>query len=126
MGDIVKKQREPRKIRPYGASALVRLDDKQTMVGLLHIPQIGQEQPVLGTVVAVGPGWTEDDGRFIGINLKPGDKVVMGKYNGDEVDTGEEGEYRLCRFRKHEYIPMRLDPWDYPDIYGVVVRDEDA
>lgn len=59
--------------------------------GGLYIPDTAKEKPVVGEVVAVGPGRKGDDGKIIPTEVKPGDRVMYGKYSATEVTVeGQE------------------------------------
>ncbi len=53
--------------------------------GGIFLPDTAKEKPVVGEVVAVGPGRKSDDGKTIAMEVKVGDKVLYGKYSGTEV-----------------------------------------
>ena len=80
------------KIRPLADRILVkRLDDEEEQkVGGIIIPDTAKEKPQEAEVVAVGPGRLED-GKRVALEVKKGDKVLIGKYSGTEVKLdGEE------------------------------------
>lgn len=80
------------KIRPLSDRLLVkRLDDEEEQkVGGIIIPDTAKEKPQEAEVVAVGPGRFED-GKRVALEVKKGDKVLIGKYSGTEVKLdGEE------------------------------------
>jgi chaperonin GroES len=69
--------------------------DEKTKGGII-VPDTAKEKPVIGEVVAVGPGKVTDDGTKITLEVKVGDKVLYGKYSGTEV-TIDGGEYLIMR-----------------------------
>lgn len=69
--------------------------DEVTKGGII-LPDTAKEKPVEGTVVAIGPGKTSDDGKLIKMEVKVGDKVLYGKYSGSEV-TIDGVEYLIMR-----------------------------
>ena len=80
------------KIRPLADRILVkRLDDEEEQkVGGIIIPDTAKEKPQEAEIVAVGPGRFED-GKRVALEVKKGDKVLIGKYSGTEVKVdGEE------------------------------------
>ncbi len=80
------------KIRPLADRILVkRLDDEEEQkVGGIIIPDTAKEKPQEALIVAVGPGRFED-GKRVALEIKKGDKVLIGKYSGTEVKLdGEE------------------------------------
>ena len=84
-------------IKPLADRVLVkRLDEEEEQkVGGIIIPDTAKEKPQEAEVVAVGPGGLED-GKRIALEVKAGDKVLIGKYSGTEVKI--EGEdYLIIR-----------------------------
>jgi chaperonin GroES len=64
---------------------VVRRVEKEEKAGGIIIPDTAKERPVEGEVVAVGPGARNEAGRVIPLDVKPGDRVVFGKYAGMDV-----------------------------------------
>ncbi len=76
---------------------LQRLEpEEQKSLGGIIIPDTAKEKPIEGKVVAVGDGTRDDDGKFIALRVKPGDKVLFGKYSGNDVKIGGQ-EYLIVR-----------------------------
>ena len=72
-------------VKPLSDRILVRrLEDTEVKRGGIIIPDTAKEKPQQGEVIAVGPGRFED-GKRIPLDVKKGDKVLMGKYSGSEV-----------------------------------------
>ena len=67
------------KIQPLDERVLVEPMEEEEKVGSIIIPDTAKEKPIMGKVVAVG---TDDDLKKV---LKVGDKVVFGKYAGEEI-----------------------------------------
>jgi chaperonin GroES len=85
------------KIKPLGDRVVVKpspAEDK-TKGGII-LPDTAKEKPVVGEIVAVGPGRKSDDGKLIPLDLKVGDKVLYGKYSGTET-TIDGKEYLIMR-----------------------------
>ena len=84
-------------IRPLADRVLVkRLDEEdEQMVGGIIIPDTAKEKPQEAEVVAVGPGGL-DEGKRVPLEVKAGDKVLIGKYSGTEVKIEGE-EYLIIR-----------------------------
>lgn len=84
-------------IKPLADRVVIKASaaDEKTEGGLF-VPDTAKEKPVVGEVVAVGPGKTSDDGKTIKPEVKVGDKVLYGKYSGTEV-TVEGEEYLIMR-----------------------------
>ena len=85
------------KIKPLAARVLVRrLDEEEEQkVGGIIIPDTAKEKPQEAEVVAVGPGRLEE-GKHVALEVKNGDKVLIGKYSGTEVKI-EGDEYLIMR-----------------------------
>lgn len=74
------------KIRPLGDRILVKpLEAKEVKKGGIIIPDTAKEKPQEGEVMAAGKGKTADDGKLIPMEVKAGDKILYGKYSGNEV-----------------------------------------
>lgn len=83
-------------IKPLGDRVLVKADvaEEKTSSGII-IPDTAKEKPQQGEVIAVGAGKVEN-GTKIDMSVKPGDKVLYGKYAGTEVTLDGE-EYLIMR-----------------------------
>jgi chaperonin GroES len=79
-------------IRPLHDRVIVqRLKEEEKTKGGIIIPDTAKEKPVEGKVVAVGNGKVLDDGSVRKLEVKKGDRVLFGKYSGQEVKVdGEE------------------------------------
>ncbi len=74
------------KVKPLYDRILVRrLDPKEEIKGGIIIPDTAKEKPMEGKVVAVGAGKMDKSGKRIPLEVKVGDKVLIGKYAGQEV-----------------------------------------
>ncbi len=78
--------------RPLHDRVLVRrLEEDERTSGGIIIPDTAKEKPMQGEVLAVGPGTRGEDGKFQARDVKPGDRVLFGKWSGTEVKMeGEE------------------------------------
>jgi chaperonin GroES len=73
------------KIRPLNDRVIVkRLDEEKKSAGGIVIPDTAAEKPSQGEVVHVGPGKTDESGKVIAMGVKVGDRVLFGKYSGQE------------------------------------------
>jgi chaperonin GroES len=80
------------KFRPLHDRVVVRRieEDERTRGGII-IPDTAKEKPQQGEIVAVGPGATDEKGQVQPLDVKPGDRVLFGKWSGTEVAIdGEE------------------------------------
>jgi chaperonin GroES len=92
-------------IRPLHDRVLVkRIEEETTTAGGIFIPDNAKEKPSQGEVLAVGNGKHLDNGDIRSLDVKVGDRVLFGKYSGNEVKM--DGE---------ELLVMRED-----DIMGIV------
>jgi chaperonin GroES len=74
------------KFRPLADRIVVkRLPQEEKTKGGLIIPDTAKEKPLEGTVVAVGNGKLLKNGKLRPLSVKPGDRVLIGKYSGTEV-----------------------------------------
>jgi|SRR5687767_11994171 chaperonin GroES len=74
------------KFRPLHDRVVVkRIDAEQKTAGGIIIPDTAKEKPQEGEVIAVGPGARNERGELLAIDLRPGDRVLFGKWSGTEV-----------------------------------------
>ena len=74
------------KIRPLNDRVLVlREDEEEKSAGGIIIPDTAKEKPQRGKVVATGPGKMGADGKRIPLAVKAGDRILFGKYAGNEI-----------------------------------------
>ena len=94
-------------IRPLHDRVLIRrLEEKESKIGNIIIPDSAKEKPQEGEVVAAGEGKYKEDGTRQALDVKPGDRVLFGKYSGSEIKI--DGE---------ELLIMRED-----EILGIIQR----
>ena len=73
-------------IRPLHDRILAkRVQEQEKTAGGRFIPDSAKEKPLEAEVVAVGSGRILDDGTVRAVTVKPGDRVLFGKYTGDEI-----------------------------------------
>ena len=75
---------------------LKRLEEKEVIKGGIIIPDTAREKPQEAEVIAVGKGRITEDGKVIPLDVKKGDKVLIGKFSGTEV-TFEDVEHVIVR-----------------------------
>ena len=74
------------KVQPLADRILVkRIEEGEIKKGGIIIPETAKEKPQQAEVVSVGTGRMNDEGKRIPLEVKKGDKVLMGKYSGTEV-----------------------------------------
>ena len=84
-------------IQPLGDRVLVkRLEAEEKTKGGIVLPDTAKEKPQKGEVVAVGKGRVLESGKVEPLEVKKGDKVLFGKYAGNEVSYKEE-EYLILK-----------------------------
>jgi chaperonin GroES len=94
------------KVMPlYDRVLLKRLEEKEVKKGGIIIPDTAKEKPQEAEVIAVGKGRVNDDGKVVPLEVKKGDRVLIGKYSGTEV-TIDGVEHIILR---EEEILAKLD-----------------
>ena len=80
------------KVKPLHDRILVkRIEEGEQIIGGIIIPDTAKEKPMQGMVAAVGDGKIDDKGKNIPLAVKKGDKILFGKYSGQEIKLdGEE------------------------------------
>jgi chaperonin GroES len=77
--------------RPLHDRVVVRrLDEEEKTRGGIIIPDTAKEKPQEGQVVAVGPGARDEKGQLQPLSVKPGDRILFGKWSGTEVKIDGE------------------------------------
>jgi len=93
------------KVRPLNDRVLVvGVEEKEKTKGGIIIPDTAKEKPQEGKVMAVGPGKWDENGKRIPLDVKKGDRVLFGKYSGNEI-----------KIDGVEHLIMRED-----DILGII------
>ncbi len=87
---------------PLGERVVVKQTrEQQTRASGLVIPDTAREKPLMGEVLAVGPGKLDENGKRLPIDLKTGDRVLYAKYTGQEVPHGifseEDEDYLVLK-----------------------------
>ena len=84
-------------IIPLGDRVLVKsIEEKEQVKGGIIIPDSAKEKPQEAEVIALGTGKKDDDGKVIPFEVKVGDRVIVSKYGGTQVQFEDE-EYSLLR-----------------------------
>jgi chaperonin GroES len=84
-------------VRPLHDRILVqRLEEAEQKVGGIIIPDTAKEKPQQGKIIAVGNGKVKDDGTRIPLDVKAGDRILFGKYSGQEIKLDGD-EYLILR-----------------------------
>jgi len=61
------------------------IEEEEITAGGIVLPETAKEKPQKGTVLAVGPGERNDEGKHVALEVKDGDKVLFAKYSGTEI-----------------------------------------
>jgi chaperonin GroES len=83
-----------------------RVEEEETTRGGLIIPDTAKDKPQEGEVLSVGKGKITEDGKVLPLDLKPGNRILFGKYSGTDIVL--EGE---------EYLIMRED-----EVLGILAK----
>ena len=84
-------------IRPLHDRVLVqRIEQEEQVRGGIIIPDTAKEKPQEAKVISVGPGKLDDDGKRMPMDVKQGDRVLIGKYSGSEIKL-EDDDYVILR-----------------------------
>jgi chaperonin GroES len=83
-----------------------RVEEQETTRGGIIIPETAKDKPQEGEVLAVGKGKIKEDGKVLPLDVKPGDRILFGKYAGAEIQI--DGE---------EYLIMRED-----EVLGILAK----
>ncbi len=85
------------KVRPLGDRVLVKpLEVEEKKKGGIIIPDTAKEKPQEGKVIAVGKGKITEEGKTLPLDVKVGDKILFGKYAGNEIKI-EDKDYLIVR-----------------------------
>jgi chaperonin GroES len=78
-------------LQPLGDRIIVEiLDEEETTVSGIVLPDTAKEKPQRGKVLAVGPGARDEDGDYIKLDVEVGDEVIFSKYGGTEIKVGTD------------------------------------
>src|SRR5947209_10710599 len=84
-------------LRPLHDRIIVqRLEEGEQHIGGIIIPDTAKEKPQQGTVIAAGNGKVNDDGKRVPLDVKAGDRILFGKYAGQEIKLGD-AEYFIMK-----------------------------
>ena len=94
-------------VKPLADRILVRrIEEQETRRGGIIIPDTAKEKPQEAEVVAVGPGKINEDGKRSPMDVKSGDRILIGKYSGTDV-----------KIDGTEYVILRED-----DVLGILAE----
>lgn len=73
-------------LKPLGSRVVIEpIEQEEVTASGIVIPDTAKEKPQQGVILAVGPGDRDDDGKYIPMDVKAGDKVLFAKYAGTEI-----------------------------------------
>ena len=82
-------------LKPLGARVLVEpVAEQEVKRGGIIIPDTAKEKPTEAIVRAVGPGEKDDNGKYIPLEVKVGDRVLVSKWGGTEIKLDNK-EYKV-------------------------------
>ena len=85
------------KVKPLGDRVLLkRVETQEEVRGGIIIPDTTKEKPQEAEVVSVGDGKMDDDGKRLPMSAKKGDRVLIGKYSGQDIKINDE-EHTILR-----------------------------
>ncbi|UCG92583.1 MAG: co-chaperone GroES [candidate division WOR-3 bacterium] len=96
------------KIKPLHDHILVERIEEEVRKGGIIIPDTAKEKPQQGKVIAVGDGRRDEKGNRIALDVKKGDRILFGKYAGNEIKVEDK-----------EYLIIRED-----DILGIIEKEK--
>ncbi len=94
-------------LKPLGSRVVIEpLEQEDVTSGGIYLPETAKEKPQKGTVLAVGPGDRDDDGKRIALDIKVGDVVLFAKYSGTEIKV--DGK-KLIILRESDVLAIVLN-----------------
>ena len=79
------------KLKPIGDRVIAqRVGSAEKTKSGLYLPDNAQEKPQEGKVIAVGTGKTLKNGKVVPLAVKPGDRIIFGKYSGSEIKVDDK------------------------------------
>ena len=84
-------------LKPLGNRVVVEpVEQEEITAGGIVLPETAKEKPQEGMVLSAGPGERDDDGDYIPMDVKEGDKVLFAKYAGTEIKIDDQ-DYVIMR-----------------------------
>ena len=78
-------------LQPLGDRLIVEvLDEEETTVSGIVLPDTAKEKPQRGKVLSVGPGARDEEGEYIKMDVAVGDEIIFSKYGGTEIKVGSD------------------------------------
>src|SRR6185312_11379870 len=84
-------RRQCMNLKPLGDRLIVEiLEEEESTVSGIVLPDTAKEKPQRGRVLAVGPGPRDEDGEHIKMDVDEGDEIIFSKYGGTEIKLGTD------------------------------------
>jgi chaperonin GroES len=94
-------------LKPLGNRVVVEpIEQEDVTAGGIVLPETAKEKPQKGTVLSVGPGERDEDGKYIPMDVKESDKVLFAKYSGTEIKV--EGK-KLLILKESDLLAIVLE-----------------
>jgi len=94
-------------LKPLGNRVVVEpVEQEEVTSGGIVLPETAKEKPQKGTVLSIGPGERDDDGKYIPMDVKEGDTVLFAKYAGTEIKI--EGK-KLLILKESDLLAIVLE-----------------
>jgi chaperonin GroES len=78
-------------LQPLGDRIIVEiLDEEETTISGIVLPDTAKEKPQRGKILAVGPGARDEGGDYIKMDVEVGDEIIFSKYGGTEIKVGSD------------------------------------
>ena len=78
-------------LQPLGDRLIVEaLEEEESTVSGIVLPDTAKEKPQRGRVLAVGPGARDEEGKYVEMDVAEGDEIIFSKYGGTEIKLGTE------------------------------------
>jgi chaperonin GroES len=78
-------------LQPLGDRMIVEIiEEEETTISGIVLPDTAKEKPQRGRVLAVGPGPRDEDGEYIKMDVEEGDEIIFSKYGGTEIKLGTD------------------------------------
>jgi len=78
-------------LEPLGDRLIAEvIEEEETTVSVIVLPDTAKEKPQRGRVLAVGPGARDEDGEYIKMDVEVGDEIIFSKYGGTEIKLGTD------------------------------------
>lgn len=84
-------------IKPLRDYVVLKPEEKEQKIGSIYIAAKKEDQECVAVVVNVGPGYVDEKGNKVGVDVKVGDKVLFKKYSANEYVDENKERYNVVR-----------------------------